>query len=302
MGRIALALKSHPAVVGPYSRLLERRTRRTEVFAFVATTGRSGTTTLSDLFDGVPGCTAEHEPYPSMISDWPASLDCGTAAGLAEIAAFHEQRYSTKKYVNILRQAAGKRLYLESNHQFIKNYAELAFRSFGDRMRVVHLTRDVTSVSKSFFAIDSIPGRTEMGRLYMIDPRQLDNVLRIGDVLETDPSFGHDYYRCLWYWYETEARTVRFQLQHPSVPVLSCTTGDLNSPASLGKLISFLRVDDVAEQILKRSGHRTNEKLDEKKRAVGNDEAEAMHARLKQLLLDRCDHRYLPSLRPTSAP
>lgn len=37
-----------------------------ELLIFVATTGRSATTTLSEIFERIPGCSSHHEPNPNM--------------------------------------------------------------------------------------------------------------------------------------------------------------------------------------------------------------------------------------------
>jgi len=291
------SIKRSRLVVEPYARFLEWRTRTTRTFAFVATTGRSGTTTLSDLFTGLPQCIALHEPYPCMLSDWPTGLDLSTESASKAIAEFHRSHFQAKKRINILRAAAGHTLYLETNHQFVKNFANPAIDYFGDRLRVIHLVRNPVSVATSFYAIDSIPGRPEMGRLYMIDPRQRDNVLPINDVLEGDPDFSHDLYRCLWYWYETEARVIRLEATHPRLPVIHLDTNDLNDPQRLLELVSFLDVDELRDDILARAGRRTNEKLAEKHRAIDRAEAESMNERLRQLLL----HRFGPGLLPRAA-
>jgi hypothetical protein len=59
-------LKHNPLVAGLALQLLKFRTRRLERVIFTATTGRSGTLTLSRLFSAVRGCIALHEPHPVM--------------------------------------------------------------------------------------------------------------------------------------------------------------------------------------------------------------------------------------------
>ena len=62
--------KRNPVVVSASVRFLEWRCRSVRSFAFVASTGRSGTTTLARLFEDLPSCVALHEPYPAMKSDY----------------------------------------------------------------------------------------------------------------------------------------------------------------------------------------------------------------------------------------
>jgi hypothetical protein len=274
LGSVKRALKRHPLVVSAYTRWLEARTSETRTFAFVASTGRSGTNTLADLFDGLPRCVALHEPYPAMTTRpvdvpedvWPP--------------------FSTK-VVNILRAAAGNELYLETNHQFLKNFAEPAVAYFGDRIRVIHLVRDPISVASSFYSIGSIPGVSRLGMAYLLDPRRPDNVLAMGDAFEPGREFEHPLYRCLWYWYETEARVIRLRQQHPGLQVFSLRTDGLNDPGTVASLADFLGVPKLKDTLLTRTGLRSNLKRDLKKQSVSETEARDMNDRLLAYLTDR---------------
>ena len=164
---------------------------------------------------------------------------------------------------------------------------------FGSRMRVIHLRRDPISVATSFYAIRSVPVKTTLGSLYLIDPHRPDNVLSIGDVLDNDPKFSDDLYRCLWYWYEMEARVVRLREQHPELSLLHLTTDDLNQPDRVRDLLGFLNLSHLADSVLPKVGLRANEKRDEKQRTVDREQAIAMNEQLLQMLRDRFDSRYI---------
>lgn len=276
--RFLQPLKRHPFVYEGYVRWLKWRCRRVEAFVFVASTGRSGTNTLADLFEGIPDCVALHEPRPPMVTPGAARLDPGR---------YFDDVFRASKRVEMLRTARTSRLYLETTHQFIKNFAPQAVELFGDKLRVVHLRRDPVSVASSFYAIGSVPGRTEKGITWLIDPGRVDNCLPIADLLDKDASFGHDYYRCLWYWYETEARVRRFGRQFPQVPLAHVRTDELNDPQAIERLLAEIGLERYSTAVTARAGLRANQKTDKKRRELPVDDAEEMRVRLEAELVGR---------------
>jgi len=50
-----------------------------------------------------------------------------------------------------------------------------------------------------------VPG-TAPGNDWYIDWRAPTNRIQVPDLLKKGGPFDHDFYRCLWYWYEIEAR------------------------------------------------------------------------------------------------
>ena len=48
--------------------VLKAMTKNVKSYIFVATTGRSGTTSLSTIFEGCSGVKTFHEPYPVMYT------------------------------------------------------------------------------------------------------------------------------------------------------------------------------------------------------------------------------------------
>jgi len=287
-GQLTRGFKRNQWVVSASVRFLERRCRRVRSFAFVASTGRSGTTTLARLFENLPSCIALHEPYPAMKSDY--------ATDFNDDAQLQRERFEKIKRFHILRAASHLDFYLETNHQFLKNFAEPAIDYFGSRLRVIHLRRDPVSVASSFYAIGSVPGKTKLGSLYLIDPHRTDNVLSIGDVLDEDPDYSDDFYRCLWYWYETEARVVRFREHHPEISLLHLATNDLNQPERVRDLLDFLNLSHLVDAVMPKVGLRANEKRDEKQRTIDREKAEEMNAKLLQLLRGRFDSRHIQTV------
>jgi hypothetical protein len=133
-------LKHSPLVAGLASQLLRLRCQGLERVIFTATTGRSGTLTLTKLFAAVPSCHATHEAHPIMHG---AVLRAASHGDTALV----DQVYRRVKAVNIRRAALGHRYYFEANHLFIKTFAPNVVADFGQRVAVVHLVRPAAEVA-----------------------------------------------------------------------------------------------------------------------------------------------------------
>jgi hypothetical protein len=221
-------LRDLPLLRSASAHLLRLSCAGVEAYVFSATTGRSGSLTLAHVLESLRDAVVFHEPDPIMHSRHLSGPD--RLASLDDL-------FWRRKRIEVHRAARGHRYYVETNHQFIKGFADQAAAWFGGRLRVVHLRRDPVSVAASFYRMSSIPGRPRRGSLWLLDPRSEDNLIQLGEELFGEGEFGHDYYKCLWYWYETEARVRRFRERHPTVPVLSIGTSDLNE---LGKVRGLL--------------------------------------------------------------
>jgi hypothetical protein len=147
--------------------------------------------------------------------------------------------------------------------------------------------RDPISVASSFYSIGSIPGVSRLGKAYLLDPDRTDNVLAMGDAFEAGREFEHPLYRCLWYWYETEARVIRLRQQHPTLQVFSLRTSGLNDPDIVASLADFLEVPTLKDALLARTGLRSNLKRDLKTQSVSDTEARDMNQRLLAHMTER---------------
>lgn len=179
-------------------------------FVFVATTGRSGTEFLQKIFASLPGCSSHHEPWPIMADDVLKSWNDGEE-WLAR------RTYWVQKAVSIRRLTGDNDLYVETNHLFAKSFAPYAIQDFGLRLRIIHLRRDPVSVARSMVALAAVPG-TVHGNDWYLDYRAPRNLIKIGDLLGTGGELDDDFYRCLWYWYETEARIQVLKTRFPQIP------------------------------------------------------------------------------------
>jgi len=279
MAGIVEAIKYSPMVVGFYEKMLESKCRSVDGYIFVATTGRSGSDSLSKIFQAADDAVCFHEPYPIMFSDYddPATKK-----------AYFDKLFYQRKKINVKRAAAGHRYYVETNHQFLKNFFVQSAEYFGDKLRVIHMYRDPVRVGSSFFSIDSIPGKTPTGKHYLLDPAHDDNLLQVNDLLTGDPDFSHDLYRCIWYWYEIEARVKKYKTDFPSVTWAELKTEELNDKDALVRMFNQLGVTFNPERLEQLAGSRENLKKNLKKKSVDLSEAEAMNAKL----LGKLEERY----------
>ncbi|HKD55216.1 MAG TPA: hypothetical protein VKB72_13455 [Steroidobacteraceae bacterium] len=230
------------------------RARTVERLIFTATTGRSGTLTLSKAFAGIPGCCSLHEPSPVMNNEVLRAASFGNDPQL--------ERFYRTKLNHIMRAAAGHRYYLEANHLFIKTFIGHAAREFGNRMAVIHLVRPAIDVAMSIYRLQVLPG-IGAGNRWWLDYRAPLNRIRIADALDGD-EFSHSFYKGLWYWFEIEARVEEWRRRLPGVPFVRFETGWLNDPERLVALASALGVAVDRRLIESQIGVRENEKTQEK--------------------------------------
>ena len=204
-------LKRNPITARLYRHLWDKRNQaRDPKFVFVATTGRSGTEFLQKIFSTLPGCSAHHEAWPIMHDHVLRAWNDGEE-WLAR------RTYWVQKSVNIRRMTGDNDLYVETNHLFIKSFARYAIQDFGSRLRIIHLRRDAVSVARSMVALGAVPG-TAHGNDWYLDYRAPRNLLKMEDLLGEGGDLDHDFFRCLWYWYEIETRIHALKARYPEIP------------------------------------------------------------------------------------
>ncbi len=280
MTSISESLKYNPLSVSLCNMYFNGRCRRVDGYVFVATTGRSGSESLSKIFQAADRAVCLHEPYPIMLN---------TPEDPSVREAYFARRFHQRKRINVKRAAAPYRYYVETNHQFVKNFIVPAMDEFKEKIRVVHLHRNPVKVASSFLSIDSVPGRTPTGRNYLLNPADGDNRVRIADLLDGDPTFEHDFFRCVWYWYEIEMRTAEYRRRFSDVPWFSLNTEELNEESSLVSMFETLGIDYDSERLKSLVGSRANTKTElKKKKGRQIDNAQEMH----DALLSRMEERF----------
>jgi hypothetical protein len=224
---------SHPAVWAT-KRYYELRNHKLEKLFFTATTGRSGTTSLTEIFKAVPDSVSYHEPYPIMNEQWLERASNGDEASV-------NNYFKTVKSVYIRRGAIGSRYYLEANHLFLKTFISPAIEEFGKRLEIIHLVRPAIEVSNSIYRIGNWPG-THDGDKWWLSYRAQNNVIGIADLLDNDTGLAHPFYKALWYWYETEARVARYKALYPRVKFHDFSTTSFNDFEKVCQLFNDLGV------------------------------------------------------------
>ena len=211
------------------------RARNLEKLIFTATTGRSGTLSLARIFSAIPGCLSLHEPDPIMN---------GKALEAASYGAVNyvNRIYRVRKSVVIRRNAVGYRYYLESNHQFIKTFAQQVVDDFKDRVHVIHLVRSPLEVAMSIYRLQDYPG-TEVGNFWWLDYRAPLNHIKIADLLDSHREFSHPFYKALWYWFEIEERIASWRKSMPSVPFVRFETNWFDKTERIFELLNRLKID-----------------------------------------------------------
>ena len=279
--RVSFSLLKHNAVVAGAARLGSwALNRNLERVIFTATTGRSGTWTLARLFASVPSCRSLHEPWPPMAGTVLRAASHGDAM-------YVRKAFRRIKAVNILRAAAGHRYYFEANHCFIKTFAKLAAEEFGDRIAVVHLVRPAIEVAMSIFQLGEEPG-TEVGNTWWLDYRAPSNLVRIADLLDSDRSLAHPFYKALWYWHEIEARVAVLRATLPWLKIVRFETDELDDRENVLRLFADLGVACDDRWIKPVIGRRFNRRDEQKQMpSLPLEQAEYMLLRFRETLL-RC--------------
>jgi len=207
-------------------------------FTFVATTGRSGTHTLERLFSTIPSAAAFHEPHPSMNGENLRQFNKGNKK-------YVEREFILRKLPNIYWSAKMKKFYIEANHLFIKCFADFAVEKFKNRLQVLHLHRDPIQVSSSYYLRGCIPGKDNIknsnlrGIDWLIDPAAKENLIQMAYLFQEGP-FNHDFFKLIWYCYETDARLMKFRIKYPEIPVTYFETSNLNNIDSVKDLFTSL--------------------------------------------------------------
>ena len=201
---------------------------------FTVTTGRSGTGWLARLLDCFPEVAVGHEPPPRMHKWMRRVLDDPHAG-----RCFWEE----EKLPAIAR--CRQPVYVETSHLFAKGFFEPLIE-LGVVPDLILLRRDPRRVAASLYGLNTIPGRTELGRTYYLSPDD--------PVLLPLPGWEklHDYQLCYWYCLETEhrrrvygerartlgARVVEVALEDLTTPTAVCALGrelELPAPGLIGR-------------------------------------------------------------------
>lgn len=260
-----------------FSFSLKKFTTPYEKVFYVASTGRSGTDSLSKLFEVIPTFYSTHEPEPAMNNLEMIAKNNGNAIPMKKLYR------NSKRNMIRLGQLKHKKYYLEANHIFIKGFIEEIVEDFGDKLEVIHLYRDPVKVAKSILELNRVPG-TVRGNEWYLDYRAKNNIIQIEDELDLNDDFKHDYYKCLWYWYEIEARTFFWRNKYKTIRFIDFKTENLNKYDDIVSLLNILNIPYNPEAIKAVVGVKHNQKKANKTELLSFESAKEMHENFKKML------------------
>lgn len=251
-----------------------------ELLIFVATTGRSATTTLSEIFERILGCSSHHEPNPNMNGQIMINRN-------NDDSRFAKFTYETVKSVNIRRLAKGFKYYVETNHMFIKTFIDYVVDDFPQKVKVIHLVRNPVEVAESITRLNQHPG-SNIGNQWWSDYHAPENIIKIADVLDNNNEFKDNFYKSLWYWYEIEARVSFWKQKLPNVPFIYFNVRDISNGEKLCGLMEELKLKYDRNKIVDATNIRANQKNCAKKPSLINrNEATKMNEQFQQMLLSK---------------
>lgn len=276
------SLKYNPVTVGLTKLVLDLKNRSLESVIFVATTGRSGSETLHKVFSSIGQCASTHEPYPIMNNDLMILRNEGDDT-------LAQNTYNAIKSVNIRRAALGKKYYIETNHMFIKSFIDYAAKDFPDKLKVIHLYRNPVDVALSILSLNNYPNcypGTETGNNWYLDYHAAENLIKITDILDNNADFSHTFYKCLWYWFEIEARVKFWKEKLPHIPFYDFNIANLKKEDKFISLLNQLNLEFDVQKIKNTLNTKSNRKTLHKTNSLDRDSAIMMKEQFEKILVD----------------
>jgi glycosyltransferase involved in cell wall biosynthesis len=196
-----------------------------DAYLFVLATGRSESARLASSYIGSPTVNAFHEPYPILNNNF--DLD-----NKLQRAWILYQFYFIKVPLILISRLSRKKIYLETNHLFLKSFSEYALKTFGSKIKIIHLVRPVEDVVKSLYETGSYPG-TPLGNKWYLDPENEQNLVNFRKIFAILEDYKkqefEELYGCIWYWAEMDTRIDLFKWEHQadSVEIETAELDDL---------------------------------------------------------------------------
>ena len=250
-------------------------------YIFVMSTGRCGTISLETIVQSVNSSVCFHEPTPQM-----------SYMHLTKISSYDYYNFIFKclKRFYIEKRLEDKKNYFETNHLFNKTFADLAIEEYKSNIRLIHLYRDPVSVAYSYYCRNTIPGDPGPGTFWCLDYRDETNRLNVKDVLSLK-EFSHDYYKCLWYWYENEVRTKEIKIKFPDIITYTLETKDLNDFDIMSDMLQTFNLEYDKGILLSNVGTHINKNASSIKKdnyvSLSVEKQNEMNDRLLQVLEER---------------
>lgn len=268
------SVKSNPitsALMGAWGR--HHVVNQVSTWAFCAATGRCGTNTLAEMLAVHPDIKAFHEPFPQP------SFEILKRHGTDDNSIM-AQYWHREKFPRVAYAARGGKAYLETSHLFIHTFAEQAWETVGQRMKVIHLHRDVHDTARSFLQRGQDPANDP----WLIHPNSKKVLLNVNEAVSAGGEFDDPYLRLVWYCHEIRAQAQNFKQQHPEIDLLDIATEDLNSPDVIAQLLRDLDLS-IDTAVLEKCGQRYNASRSKPEAPTSLDQGKL--AAFEALLADR---------------
>jgi hypothetical protein len=151
---------------------------------FTVCTGRCGTQLLADRLARLNGVTALHEPDPNFVD---CLADAVRDSGVAT-------RFLLERKLPAIARQTGN-IYVETSHVFCKGFLQPLINC-GVVPDLILLSRPSREVALSLRRINTVPGRTPLGRQWLLSP-DMPGVLSLPNWESMS-----DYQLCYWYCLE----------------------------------------------------------------------------------------------------
>ena len=203
---------------------------------FVLSTGRTGTATLTELFDHVPGVTAVHEPNPELLQE--------------RMEARHAVAEDPERFRTIFARSRGLRLLKahRAGHHYVETSARLTFfapviyeQLPNARFLFVH--REPWDVVRSGM-------RRGWYRDHPNDPVRIRPVP--GEAAYDGWNEMSQFEQICWYWAAYNRFALDFYESVGGDRVLMVRATDLFTGAALPEIFSFMGLNLPAEKVLER--------------------------------------------------
>ena len=259
-GYLIVASASKTSRVNPSQLIAQLKRKR---FVFSVCTGRCGTGFLSKMLGYLSGVTAKHEPAPCFSNVMRRAQSDPEAA----------REFVLYEKAPRIAECRGD-VYIETSHLVCKGFIE-QFLELGLLPDLLVIDRPHREVATSLLQLQTIPGRTDLGRRYLLHPND-PNVLQVAG-----PEELNDYQLCYWYCLEMQRRKGEYAetLARKGARVARINLDEVTSLSGIDRLTDALALPRIRAWKRRRLLRRLNVGINDKtgrKRALPELDYEAL--------------------------
>lgn len=235
--------------------MIENRFSTIRKYVVVITTGRSGSSFVSDLVNrNALNASSEHEPDLVPVDVSTQWYYDGAGDRLAELVdrkiarlrrgemicaiPFADRvytRFARSRTKRMIPRVPIREVYVEVDNGFLKSCGHQMLDMIPD-IEIIHLTRNPLLQAKS---AENRKTQPNPNRPYYLWPTWERNVFRLSENVTAGLS---DFQLALWYWFEMEARYVDVLDRHDVRPPVDICIDDLNVPGNVEDLFTHIGV------------------------------------------------------------